>query len=220
MKLKLQMSLVLFSIIFFGCETEQYEQESEQSYFEVSEFIINHSTSSRVALNNEASCFTLDLIAGRHMLAGSVSISKTDTDLILTYTMQPNWIIGVTHVSIGDCDEEWVPTTGSGNPKIGKFSHTEPHSQDVNKVVYQISLDVLPENKDQFCFAAHAEVYGPDGEETAWAGALDDNDDDSDDDSGGGVFRTSNFENGYNVVPFSGRSWAMYIEALQSFCTN
>ena len=62
---------------------------------------------------------------------------------------------------------------------------------------------------DLFCFAAHAEVNGPDGEETAWAGG---------DNDGGGLIGRSSTYPGYTVRDFGGRSWATYIEALLSTC--
>ncbi|MDO1502323.1 hypothetical protein Q2T40_19485 [Winogradskyella maritima] len=224
MKSKLHLLSVLCVAFIFSCSTEQVEGTPEQNYFRVSEYTVNNSASSR-SVNEETPCFTVDLVAGQHMVMGTVSVSMTDEDLVLTYETDADWTIGTTHVSIGDCNEEWVPTTGSGNPKIGKFGHTEPHSADINKVVYLISREVMPES-DLFCFASHAEVIGPDGEETAWAGNNgDESDDDSDDgdgnDGGGGVFRQMDLDTeGYNVISFSGRSWAMYIEALQSTCED
>ena len=219
MKIKLHLLGLLGLILLFSCNSEQLEDVSvEQNYFKVSEFTVDNNTTSRVA-QVESSCYTVDLIAGQHMNIGSVAVSKTDTDLILTYTTIPGWTIGVTHVSIGDCNEEWAPTTGSGNPKIGKFGHTEPHSADINKVVYQISLETLPSYTDMYCFAAHAEVEGPEGEETAWAGGDNTDDDDDNGDGGGGTpSRIANAQNPYTVMEFPGRSWATYIQALQSAC--
>lgn len=212
MKIKSNLLYFLCLSLLFSCGTEQMERESiETTYFRVSEYTIDHGTTGRDDQEGTP-CFSVDLIAGQHMYAGEVAVSKTETDLILTYTTIPNWTIGVTHVSIGDCNEEWVPTTGSGNPKIGKFGHTEPHSADINKVVYEISLDVLPTYTDLYCFAAHAEVMGPNGEETAWAGG---------DDvviGGRSSSRTANAQYPYTVKEFSGRSWATYIEAYQSAC--
>lgn len=203
--------------LMFSCHTEELsiEELADQNYFVVTEYSIPQNTSSRS--NQEDYCFTVDLIAGQNMYAGTVTVSKTETDLILTYNTFGYWTIGTTHVSIGDCNEEWVPLTGSGNPKIGKFSHTEPHSEEINRVVYQISLEVLPDDTDLYCFAAHAEVEGPDGEETAWAGGIDN------DGGSGGIGRaiaSSNYPYGYTIKEFEGRSWATYIEALQSACDN
>ncbi|WP_299120909.1 hypothetical protein [uncultured Winogradskyella sp.] len=214
MKLRLQhlLSLLIISIIFSCSDKEPIEDAAYQNYFAVTEYSIPENLSSRPSTSADY-CFTVDLIAGQNMYAGTVTISKTETDLILTYNTYGAWTIGTTHVSIGDCNEEWVPLTGSGNPKIGKFGHTEPHSENINRVVYEISLDVLPDYTDLYCFAAHAEVEGPNGEETAWAGG----------DNGGigGIGRSAtstNSQYGYTVKEFEGRSWATYIEAYQWAC--
>lgn len=69
-------------------------------------------------------------------------------------------------MSIGNCDEQWVPTTGSGNPKIGQFEHSTENSEGVNEVINYISKDAL---KEEYCFAAYVELNGPNGQETGWA---------------------------------------------------
>lgn len=209
MKTNLRLLGFLCLSILFSCNTEQLKDDSvEQDYFRVTEYTVTETDSNRASQVIEY-CFNVDLIAGQHIYVGSLGVTKSETDLILTYTTIPDWTIDVTHVSIGDCNEQWVPTTRSGNPKIGKFGHTEPHSADINRVVYHISLDALPEDSDLFCFAAHAEVNGPDGEETAWAGG---------DNDGGGLIGRSSMNAGYTVRDFGGRSWATYIEALLSTC--
>jgi hypothetical protein len=93
-------------------------------------------------------------------------------------------------LSVGNCDEDWVPLTGSGNPQIGQFEYTEPSFVTPYEVVYIIPLEGL---NDNYCFAAHAEVVGPDGnDETAWA----------------------------EGPEFDGRSWAMFVESTLSECED
>ena len=180
---------LLISITFIlSCSTEKLENSELQSVkdpnFRVSESTVNR-LSARVSLDE--SCMSTRLMAGQHHEAGTVSVDNDGENLIITYSTDPDWTINLTHLSIGNCDEQWVPTTGSGNPKVGKFEHKEPHSTGTNKVVYMISLDALDE---YYCFAAHAEVTGPTGGETAWAEGTD----------------------------FDGNNWAMYVEALLSDC--
>jgi hypothetical protein len=197
--------------IIFSCNSEPIKDDSiQENYFRVTEFK-KEQNNLNIYIDVEF-CFNVDLIAGQHTTIGSLGVTISDKDLILTYTTISDWTIGTTHISIGDCKDQWVPITRSGNPKIGKFEHTEPHSAAVNRVVYHISLDALPEGSDLYCFAAHAEVNGPDGEETAWAGG---------DDDEGGAFRGRDLvNNGYTVKDFSGRSWATYVEALLSVCDD
>ncbi|MCC1485459.1 hypothetical protein [Winogradskyella immobilis] len=204
MKLRLQTLSLLFMALFLSCEQDELNQESiEQNYFLVSEYNVDKNAQSRESLDDP--CIVVDLIAGQNTVVGTVTIDRTETDLVLTYTTIEGWEINLTHMSIGDCNEQWAPETGSGNPKVGKFEHTEPHSTNINEVVYRISLDVLPDYTDLYCFAAHAEVIGSNGGETAWAGSLlGENEDEQ--------------TEGYTVRDFDGRNWAMYIEAEQSAC--
>lgn len=129
----------------------------------------------------------ITLKAGQHHDAGTVVVTTDGENLIITYVTNGDWIIGATHMSIGDCLEQTIPQTGSGNPKVGHFEHSSEHPDGTNEVVYLISLDVVSEN---MCFAAHAEVTGPTGGETAWA----------------------------EGIEFDGNSWAMYVQMDLSEC--
>lgn len=188
---------LLFAVLFFSCNKDTIEdvdfQEFNDPNFRVSESTIKNNFLARTS--SEEPCFTTNLIAGQDFEnpIGTVTIDSDDVNIILTYdTSESGWTIELTHMSIGDCTQS-IPTTGSGNPKVGKFEHTEPHSADTNHVVYMIDINALiaeHELEDIYCFAAHAEVTGPDSEETAWA-------------EGPG---------------FSGNSWAMYVQANLSDC--
>jgi hypothetical protein len=133
-------------------------------------------------------CLTTNLIAGQHHIAGTLSVHREGELLIVTYTTNDDWVINATHLSIGNCEEQWVPTTGSGNPKVGKFEHSSEHSEGINEVTYTLNVGVIDY---EFCLAAHAEVSGPTGGETAWA----------------------------EGPSFEGNSWAMFVEGLMGGCT-
>lgn len=132
-------------------------------------------------------CVYTHLIAGQHYVAGSVTVDLVGENLIITFSTNGDWTLGTTHLSIGNCDEDWAPLNGGGNPQIGQFEYTEPTSYSSNEVVYVIPVAGL---NDNYCFAAHAEVDGPSGGETAWA----------------------------EGAQFSGRSWAMFVESFLSDC--
>ncbi|MBT8277789.1 MAG: hypothetical protein KJO41_02220 [Bacteroidia bacterium] len=167
---KITLSLFVFTLILIvGCspDSENIENTGMNPNFRVFESSPkdgNSTTTGDKALIGDE-CFSVNLIAGQHHIAGTVTVSSDGANLILTYMTNEDWTIDLTHMSIGDCEEQWVPTTGSGNPKIGHFEHTEPHSAGTNEVVYMINLEVIPE---AYCFAVHAEVQGPTGGETAW----------------------------------------------------
>ncbi|WP_262732345.1 hypothetical protein [Gaetbulibacter sp. NE] len=134
-------------------------------------------------------CISVSLIAGQHHVAGDVSIYNDGENLFIVFTTNGDWVLGTTHLSLGNCDENWVPLTGSGNPQIGQFPFTDPIFVSDYEVIYAVSLEDLGDN---YCFAAHAEVEGPDGGETAWA----------------------------EGAEFDGNSWAMFVETTLSDCPS
>ena len=183
--------LLFTASILLSCNTENLEENTLTN--EIPNFTVTENTNNFQL--RSTSCVTADLIAGQNMIAGSVTVDFSDTDIIITYTTNSDWIIDLTHLSLGDCEDKWVPTTGSGNPKVGKFEHTEPHIIGTNEVVYEISLDLLETNAEgNYCFAAHAEVSSVSGGggETAWADGAD----------------------------FDGNNWAMYVEAELGVCDS
>jgi hypothetical protein len=182
----------LLLISFFSCNTESINDEkiTQDPNFRVFEAKVKKKGSiSSLRMSLDEPCMSTNLIAGQNYIAGTVTVDTDGENLIITYTTNEEWTIDATHLSIGDCGEQSIPTTGSGNPKVGKFAHSTTHSEGVNEVTYLIDLSVANEEGD-FCFAAHAEVTGPEGEETAWA----------------------------EGTPFDGKSWAMYVEANTSDC--
>ena len=175
----------LLALILSGCTVENIDKATTQT--------LNSEINSQTTVdldNLGEECVTVRLIAGQHHDAGSVTVYNDGENLIIIYSTNDDWTIDLTHLSVGNCDDEdWVPLTGSGNPKIGQFEFTEPYSVSDNEVVYVIPLADLD---DYYCFAAHAEVQGPTGGETAWA----------------------------EGTEFSGNSWAMFVEGLLSNCTS
>ena len=179
------LAVMLLTLTLLNCNLDETSNlETQTPNFRVTENTVQEGF---LRSSLDEPCTTVTLIAGQHHEAGQVTIDSDGENLIITYSTNPDWTIDLTHLSIGNCNEQWIPTTGSGNPKIGQFEHTEPHTQGTNEVTYLINLDALNE---AYCFAAHAEVTGPNGGETAWA-------------------------EGFN---FEGNSWAMYVEAFLSDC--
>lgn len=178
---------VFFLCLIVGCSNEQLGDElSEKRKNKQTEL---EQQDDSPDTDNGEHCVYTHLIAGQHHTAGSVTIDVDGDNLIVTFTVNADWTIGTTHLSIGLCENDWVPTTGSGNPQIGQFEFTEPFSETDNEVVYVIPITEVGDN---YCFAAHAEVEGPTGGETAWA----------------------------EGTEFSGNSWAMYSEFDLSSCTS
>ena len=192
--------ILLLALSFnFSCSKDNLNDNSESNEtfnFTVTENTVNNLFSRATA---DDSCTIVELIAGQNMIAGTVEVTDINSEYIeIKFITNEDWNIDLTHLSLGNCDDQWVPTTGSGNPKVGKFEHTEPHSIGINEVVYQIGIEHLDldlnteETVGNYCFAAHAEVSSASGGggETAWG----------------------------KGTGFDGNNWAMYVEANVSDC--
>lgn len=190
-KITLQI-FALVTLLILSCSPDQIEGDTLDltldPNFRVFESSVKDLDNQNKNMGDEP-CLTVNLIAGQHHIAGTVTVVIDGEDLIITYTTNEDWIIDATHLSIGNCEEQTIPTTGSGNPKVGHFEHSTTHSDGTNVVTYVLNASVLDDN---YCFAAHAEVSGPTGGETAWAEGED----------------------------FDGNNWAMYVSALLSDCVS
>ncbi|WP_124980514.1 hypothetical protein [Nonlabens xiamenensis] len=134
-------------------------------------------------------CQSTDLIAGQNIVVGTVDVYIDGFTLSVVYNTIPGWNIDETHMSIGNCTDD-IPTTGSGNPKIGHFEYSAIHSAGTQVVTYTVDSSTLPV---ETCVATHAVVSSTSGQnETAWGAG----------------------------VPFPGRSWATYMELDTLACTS
>jgi len=99
-------------VLFYACQQTELIQTNELQ-----------NTSNQHLQSRASETFTL--YGGQDIEAGTVTFETTDTDLIVTYQTIDDWQLGTTHLYVGS--EEDLPTTGNGNPKIGKF----PYAQEV-----------------------------------------------------------------------------------------
>ena len=165
-------SLIAICFAITSCSTDRFDEEQT---FEERSAIVTSSTTSLLTSNQrniqttENSCLTTALIAGQNMTAGTVDVSYDGTYLTITYSTTAEWTIGVTHLSIGSCADDPIPTNGSGNPQIGQFEYSDTHPNDTHEVTYIIDASSFDDN---YCFAAHAEVHSAASDETAWAEGL------------------------------------------------
>ena len=155
--------LLAIPFLIFSCEQElmdQLDQSTLEREYTVTEGTIDNTNSNGT---NDEVCYSINLIAGQHHVAGDITVDNDGENLIITFTTNEDWTINATHLYIGECED--IPLTGSGNPKIGNFEYHSTHSDGVNQVIYTIPLTLIPES---YCLAGHAEVSGPTGGETAW----------------------------------------------------
>lgn len=113
---------------------------------------------------------TIELIAGQHYDAGSVSISNDATTLWVIYsTAGTDALITETHLSVAK-EFSQIPQTKNGCPKNGQFQHSSTHRPGVTEVVFMINLAAAGFRPyDNLYVAAHAVVQSPTfGGQTAW----------------------------------------------------
>lgn len=178
--MKTKLLILLVSITFtFGCSKESDQDVLQKNN---SEDIL---VSREEPVSGSGFCTQVDLIAGQNYDSGNVEVAIDGENLLITYTMEGDWVLIATHLYVGDCAGR--PANNPGNPLIGQFPYAATHTQGTTSYTYSIPLATLP---NCICIAAHAEVSGPSGRETAWA----------------------------NGLPYGGNSWAMYFEYCLSQC--
>ena len=116
----------------------------------------------------------VNLIAGQHMIAGSVTVTNDEDYLYITYTTTGDWVISETHLDVEITPADF-PTTKGGSPKVGHFTYQMEHDPEVTEYTYILPLEDLGyELGDEIYIAAHAVVLIYDEfdeviqEETAW----------------------------------------------------
>ena len=176
--------LAAAALLATACTSETSIEELEQSENIYNNLSYRMEASKRTASRADLDvfpCVEEPLIAGQTIDAGVVSFDMVGDEIKISYKTNGDWNISAVHFSISQCgDELSFPSTGSGNPKIGKFEYASEHEAGVNEVSYYFNAEDLD---NEFCIAAHAVVENADGDqETAWAEGED----------------------------FGGRSWAMY----------
>lgn len=124
------------------------------------------------ALTSNSNCEpeVVNLLAGKDILIGSLTVSNDDENLYVTYNTSSTWVIKETHLFAGGdtVDISSIPVNNGGNPKVGHYPYKNEHDN-VNEYTYTISLDDIP--LDVMLISAQAEVINSETseEEGAWA---------------------------------------------------
>ncbi|MGD8558772.1 MAG: Calx-beta domain-containing protein [Gammaproteobacteria bacterium] len=112
------------------------------------------------------------LLAGQTIEVGTVTVTNTETSIIVVYETVDGWGITETHVDVA-LDYSGLHTNGPGNPVVGRFDQQTSHPEPVNQVVHMIE-DLQWMAGTSIYIATHAVVTSQGlGTETAWAGDLD-----------------------------------------------
>jgi hypothetical protein len=98
----------------------------------------------------------VDLCAGQHIDAGTVTVTNDANNLYVTYdTSGSEWVIVETHLEVADTPAG-IPQNKSGNPKVGQFTYSgEYGGTDLAEYVIPLSEIV---NDGNVVVAAHAIV--------------------------------------------------------------
>lgn len=137
------------------------------------------------------SAYTTNLMAGQNIVAGTVTIQNTSSDLYVTVNTVNGWMINLVHLYAGSLSN--APVNGAGNPQPGQFPYVQSFQPLVNEYTFIIPL----QNLDPcFIVALHAEVkkFNQAGQliqsETAWG----------------------------QGIRFSNKNWGMYMEYCPQIC--
>lgn len=141
--------------------------------------------------NSDECNSTFDLIAGNNSTAGFITVENNGTSLSVTYNTTEGWVLNETHLYVGAL--EGIPTTGSGNPKIGHFPSKDEHN---GATSFTVEFPLDP-NIECYAIAAHAEV------------SLIEN---------GNVIQQAGAWSEGNQINNGNNNWAMYSEYCLSNC--
>jgi len=113
----------------------------------------------------------VDLMAGRHTVAGEVCVTNDAVDLSVTYTTTDGWELASTHLHVAR-DEAGVPQNRAGNPTPGRFAYKASHEPGVVTYTQTIPLaDLGAQRGDELVVAAKADVQRSRGGRTQTEGA-------------------------------------------------
>ena len=111
------------------------------------------------------------LLAGQHIDVGTVTVTNTETEILVTYQTKGDWLIKETHLDV-ELTYSGLNTTKKGNPIPGKFTYKTTHKSPVTEVSFTIENFGWSVDSELY-IAAHAVVTSSQGTETAWGDGLD-----------------------------------------------
>jgi len=120
-----------------------------------------------IAIADDYSPITVNLIAGQNKLAGDVKVWDDGTSLFVLYEAFTPWCLTETHLTVTTSLDD-IPQA-NGNPIPGQFPYKNTHKCATN-YLYKIPLN---HNVCDLYIAAHAVVKSPGSTETAWGDGRD-----------------------------------------------
>ena len=169
--------LVVVVMFLSACNQEDLSSAStaskpeQLSSAETNEVIVANDVSVTAIEQYLVDPIVITLIAGQHIEVGTITVTNTDTSIIVVYETTGEWSITETHLDAA-LDYSGLHTNRPGNPQPGRFDQQTSHPQPVMKVTHVIE-DLEWSAGMEIYLATHAVVVSQQGEETAWAGDLD-----------------------------------------------
>lgn len=100
----------------------------------------------------------VDLLAGRDLSVGTVTVANDGNDLYVTFSTGGDWTLRTTHLEVA-ASLGAVPTNRAGEPVVGRFDLRATHDG-ATRHTYTIALsDLGVSASDPLVVAAHADVY-------------------------------------------------------------
>lgn len=133
--------------------------------------------SSDECVSAEGGVYSVALLAGQFIDAGSVTAEVVGENLVVAYSTKDGWELKEVHLWVGESLAS-LPKTRSGNPQIGLFPYKATLAADTTYYAFSIPLETLefqcPSADKQLFLAAHASVGkelrdGSVQTETGWA---------------------------------------------------
>lgn len=112
---------------------------------------------------------SVDLLAGKTIVSGSVTVANDENTLYITYSTQNGWLLKEIQLYVGT--SSLLPVNKAGNPTIGHFPYKQSFNPYVTTYTFALPLVDFP---DTMTIAAHAVVVQVDGagtilkSETGW----------------------------------------------------
>jgi hypothetical protein len=165
---------LLHGVVSIACVLAVFGCGDVEKTLQPQDYLVNASRMSGGAPAVSVSDGTVDLVAGRTEVVGAVEWRVEGNVLYVRYAANGNWKLAATHLVVAESLDE-VPTTNSGNPKVGHFPFKGEHEPPVSECEYALALDDWGlDDVDEVVIAAHADVVlrsgkgDADGGEGAW----------------------------------------------------
>ena len=134
---KLFLTLLAGGLLLTSCETEPVGTAESLDGLAAKSKINDKSTNTFTFDTSCAATQETDLIAGKNMYAGTVSVTKLDDETLeVSFNAAPGFCITETHLHVA-AEPGDFPVNGGGNPKIGNFDYQGSHNCE-GQVVYTV----------------------------------------------------------------------------------